>query len=112
MPTTALVHVDDASQLDAQIEALAGVLDRLRAMRDAQATAVADEPAVSAPIALPQDRPDVPPAEDWIELHTAAKRFGILDDKLRRWCRNHDVGKKFGGRWMVSVSLLREHIHR
>jgi hypothetical protein len=47
---------------------------------------------------------------DLIELHIAAQRFGVVADTIRLWCRTERIGKKRGGRWLVSISRLRARL--
>jgi hypothetical protein len=93
------------SQLEAVIEAMEMALKQLYAMRGAQEPLADAEPAVH-PVAEPEAFGD----DDLIELHKAAKRFDVDAGKIRRWCRTHDIGRKRGGRWMVSIRRIRKHL--
>jgi hypothetical protein len=42
-----------------------------------------------------------------IECSAASERFGLPQDKIRRWCRTSGIGKRCGGRWRVSIPALR-----
>lgn len=105
MPSPAAIATDDASQLDAEIEALEEVLKRLRAMREAVAKPIAEEPAV-----LPDAVPVAFRDDDLIEIHAAAKRFRMAEDTIRYWCRTYGVGVRRDGRWRVSVSKMQARL--
>ena len=82
-------------------------LDRADLARLLRAAAdIIDPPAVEQPVVEPLDDD----AGEWIELPTAAERFGAEQHKLRRWCRDFSIGRKRGGRWIVSVDRLRRYV--
>src|SRR5262245_24000144 len=61
----------------------------------------------------------VPPNEDAADLAdgnlldvcAASSRFGYPPDTLRKWAREEGVGRKVGGRWVVSIEKLRARIN-
>ena len=94
---------DLAAQLDAVVAEnravgarLVAVLTALRAMQAEHDDA---EQVMTDAVVFPE--------HDLIAVHVAAKRFGIEPDTIRQWCRTRGIGKKHGGRWVVSCSSLR-----
>ena len=89
--------VVEAVQYQAAFVAAVSKVDRL------VATLVPDEtPAAAAGVVLRRE----PEADDWIEIGAAAQRFNRPKDTIRRWCREHGIGRKSGGNWQVSAQRL------
>ena len=62
---------------------------------------------------------DLPAASDWpafpdhpglISVREAAVRARRDEDTVRIWAARHDIGRRYGGRWRVSVERLTRHI--
>jgi hypothetical protein len=51
-------------------------------------------------------------ADDFVDTWTAAERFSIPIDTVRWLAREKGFGEKRGGRWLVSVGAVREHVAR
>jgi Helix-turn-helix domain len=60
------------------------------------AIVVADEPKVLIPFNL----------EEAIPLKEAAARAGRSESTIKNWCRDHHIGRRVGGVWMVSRVAL------
>ncbi|WP_267359841.1 MULTISPECIES: helix-turn-helix domain-containing protein [unclassified Methylobacterium] len=48
---------------------------------------------------------------DLLTVAQAAARAGRHVDTITRWCRERGVGKKYGGRWRVSIRRLNTILH-
>ncbi|WP_327205886.1 hypothetical protein [Rhizobium beringeri] len=48
--------------------------------------------------------------DDLIDTWTAASRFNLPVDTIRWLCREKGMGRKDGGRWLVSVKALRHYL--
>ncbi|MGO7787371.1 helix-turn-helix domain-containing protein [Rhizobium ruizarguesonis] len=48
--------------------------------------------------------------DDFIDTWTAATRFNLPVDTIRWLCREKGMGRKDGGRWLVSVKALRHYL--
>ncbi|MEI9403555.1 hypothetical protein [Mesorhizobium argentiipisi] len=58
----------------------------------------------------PERRPDLIGLE-WIEISTAAKRFGKSKELIRSWCqRDECFAWKHGGGWLVSISKTKARL--
>ncbi|WHO79692.1 hypothetical protein [Rhizobium leguminosarum] len=84
------------------------LLDRaivaMQMLREKMASVSEPEPKLEAA----DDFPDY----DLLDTTAAAERFGIPRDRLTRWARETEgrpdaIGKKVGGRWMISASRIR-----
>lgn len=47
---------------------------------------------------------------DLLDTATAAERFNCPPDTIRNWCRDHGIGERQGGRWMISTGRLRRFL--
>src|SRR5262245_28381727 len=46
-----------------------------------------------------------------LDVCSASARFGYPPDTLRKWAREEGVGRKVGGRWLVSIEKLQARIN-
>jgi hypothetical protein len=47
---------------------------------------------------------------DLITVPEASDRFGADVSTVRRWCRDHSIGRLYGGRWRVSILRIQAHL--
>jgi len=97
---------DDIAALKQMLARIEGKLDQVLDLGLMDA-----EPAEPEQEADDDDDDDFP-AHDLLDTSAAAERFGIPRDRLTRWARETDghpdaIGKKVGGRWMISVTRIR-----
>lgn len=58
----------------------------------------------------PEPEPAAADEDDLIDTWTAATRFNLPVDTIRWLCREKGMGRKDGGRWLVSVKALRHYL--
>ncbi|MGO7226711.1 DNA-binding protein [Rhizobium leguminosarum bv. viciae] len=58
----------------------------------------------------PEPEPSDADEDDLIDTWTAASRFNLPVDTIRWLCREKGMGRKDGGRWLVSVKALRHYL--
>ena len=50
--------------------------------------------------------------DDFIDTAQAEERYGIPRDTIARWCDQHKIGWKKGGRWQVSIQATNRYLGR
>jgi len=95
--------MSEAADILARIDAIAEALTELRAEVERQGGGY----IVPIPSGNGLDRD-----EELLEVSTASARFNRPADSLRWLCRHENVGRKIGGRWMVSPARLRARLER
>ena len=66
--------------------------------------------APGAPSPEPPTWPAFPGHPSLITVRDAAARACRDDDTIRLWAERHGIGRRYGGRWRISVERLTQHL--
>ncbi len=51
---------------------------------------------------------NLPHEKDWLTAPELARQAGVSENTARRWIKQHELGRKVGGRWRAEVSRAAE----
>lgn len=89
--------------------------DALKLLRTFEAAADVLREALAAdePERVPEKKQQqqAKPVEDWIGMGAAVGRWGSEEKRvtartIQRWCERYGIGRKIGGHWQISISLM------